>query len=346
MTKTTKPKITLKPIITLFSALALCCSTVSYAGYDKTQDSVPASYWVGDESEAVSFDQEILNNSHYFVTNLALRSYAKNIYHALHDVKQHHFQRQQIALMHDVLSELKAVNKNLTDRLATSKSEEPHQKFKRLSDEINKYEMNYSGAAVSLIGFGKFGTKNSRTAICKMLYPNLSENSAEFAECINSSKLSSNSNETAKPPIGTVKEAPKSMEGESIADYYTAKLAKNWITELAMKPKLKAMDDYYIDANGLKKSKLTLPEIKAGDGSLEWVNPPNFNFVSGDALALAQEIFNRKSFQDEIAALIQQEIRKVTPPSTNESKTSDHDNGIDMVTGGYDFNGAEYVRRN
>jgi len=67
---------------------------------------------------------------------------------------------------------------------------------------------------------------------------------------------------------------------------------------------------------------------------------------SNELIALAQEIFNRKSFQDDMTALLQREMGKVMPQPINQSKTNDQGSGINMVTGGYDFNGSEYVSRN
>jgi len=251
-----------KPFITSLSMLMLFCSTLSYAGYDKTKESVPVFYWLGNEREAIAFDQAILQNSHYFATNLALRAYAKNLYHALHDVKQHHFQRQQIALMEDVLAELKAINKNLSDRLSIPKPEEPHQKFKRLSDEINKFQISDSGDVVSLVGDVKFNIKNTKEALCEMylkasktktnssekvanvlptsmitkeyeidqllkIYaPSISELKSKFEEIAKHwNVIDSNSDQASQLPVGSIEENKQTALAK-IADYHMEQLEK------------------------------------------------------------------------------------------------------------------------
>ena len=116
MNKSTKFRTALKPIITAFSALALCCSTLSYAGDDKAEDSSvplkPYFYTGGNEDEAIRFERSILQNSHAFAVGLALKTFAPNVYRVLQDTKTYMFQQNQIALMQDVLAELKAINQN------------------------------------------------------------------------------------------------------------------------------------------------------------------------------------------------------------------------------------------
>lgn len=83
-----------------------------------------------------------------------------------------------------------------------------------------------------------------------------------------------------------------------------------------------------------------MPDIKAGGGGIEWVNPPNFQFVSGYALALAQEIFNRPSFQEDISALIHQAIAQTLPAYAEQAKNRDGDSAIDLITGSTDTSDA------
>ena len=311
MTKLRQLNTTLKQMMCLCALLMLCSATPSFAGDEKSENATPSKpyfYSSANEYEAIEFDREILKDSPYFAMNLALIAFSKNVYRALHDLKQHHFQRQQIALMQNVLVELKAMNQELTDSSAAQKS----------------------------------------TALAK------------------------------------------------IADYYANQLvkqnalfAKNGATKLPIKSKSPMMTDDDTDATGFKKRQLVLPDIKAGDDSIQvphfkfihandfmacchqvltedncwnllkalnqqthqkkqkitaWISPPNFNH--GEALiALIQEIFNRESFQDEIEELIQQEIYKALPLSTQQSQSNDGDNSIDYFTGGIVKQGDTHVKR-
>ena len=351
----------LKAMITLFSALALCCATLSYAGYDKNQDKIPVFYWLGDEREAIEFDQAITNASAYFGAQQAFQKHSPAKYRLLHDVKQHHFQRQQIALMQDVLTELKAINHKLTDRPAASKPTKLHQIFKEKMREI---EIPDSGVIVSLVGDVKFAFDKGKEELLKIYAPkiaalniqleevanhwNPSNNKddefvkfREVAEAFNNQQPTDNDRDNIlRLPVGSV--TPQSRIGDAIADYFTNQLAKqnalfakNGMTDFAMNPPKSAV----IDKPVYKISR------SSGDGSIEWVSPPNFSLINGEALiAFAQEIFNRESFQDEIKELIQQEVYKALPLSTQQSQSNDGDNSIDYFTGGIVKKGNTYVK--
>lgn len=186
MKKLTKLKTTLKPIITAFSAMALCCSTLSYAGFDKAEDSSPPSkpyfYTGGNEDEVIRFERSILHNSHAFAVGLALKTVAPAVYRVLQDTKTYMFQQNQIALMQDVLAELKAVNQNWIQQ---------HRDWAL---------QTYAPAVFEL------------TAKLTKLAEAISFYAGQTAA------NDSNSEDIARWPVGSV--APKSKIVDAIADYY------------------------------------------------------------------------------------------------------------------------------
>jgi len=352
-----------KKLTILLSTLTLCCSAISYAGDDKTKDAIPSKpyfYTGANEDEVIRFDRSILQNSRHFAVNLALKTFASEVYRVLQDTKTYLFQQNQIALMQDVLDELKAINTNLTDRSAITKAELQHQRMKRLADEINKYPLHSSGDGV-ITDDVKFDVSKYQEEVLKLYAPQIAELKRQLEEVANhwnpcywnpsnnKGVVSARFIEAAKAfnnkqpedndrdnilrwPVGSV--ASKSTALGQVADYYANQLAiqnaifaKHGITELPMKPKTNTVD----------LSKIEMPRITSSNSGIDFVLPENFKLISSaELIALAQEIFNRSSFQKDIAALIQQELRKATPLSTQQSKTGDGDSGIDIATGGYD----------
>ena len=321
MNKSTKLKNALKPLITALSAMALCCSAMSYAGDDKAENSsVPSKpyfYTGANEDEVIRFDRSILQNSRHFAFNLALKAFSPEIYRVLQDTKTYLFQQNQIALMQDLLAELKAINTNLTDRSAIPTPAKLHQTLK---EKMNEIQIHKSGDVVRLVGDVKCDSlaifQAAVEASCSLEQPedNDRDNILRWPVGIVTPKSTA---------LGKVK-TPKSIVGEAIADYYTAQLAKqnavfakHGITELPMKPKTNTVD----------LSKIEMPRITSSNSGIDFVLPENFKLISSDELiALAQEIFNRKSFQDEVAALIEQEIAKATPLSTQQSTDKEQSN--------------------
>lgn len=305
-----------KKLTILLSTLTLCCSAVSYTGDDKTQDAMPLKpyFYIGaNEDEAIRFEQSILQNSPAFAVALALKIHAPDIYCVLQDTKTYMFQKNQIALMQDVLEELKAVNQNWMQQHRDWALQTYAPAVFEVTAKLTKLAEETSFHA------GKTVANDSKSKGDTLV------RFREVAEGFNNKQPADNDRDNIlRLTVGSV--TPKSRIGEAIADYFTnqmakqnALFAKHGITELPMQPQLKVI-------NWSK-----MPDIKAGCGSPELVNPPNFQFVSGYALALAQEIFNRPSFQKDISALIQQTIAKALPAYAEQSKNSDDNSAIDLI---------------
>ena len=263
MNKSTKFRTALKPIITAFSALALCCSTLSYAGDDKAEDSSvplkPYFYTGGNEDEAIRFERSILQNSHAFAVGLALKTFAPNVYRVLQDTKTYMFQQNQIALMQDVLAELKAINTNLTDRSAITKAELQHQRMKRLADEINKYPLHSSGDCV-ITDDVKFDVNKLKEESLKIYAPEVYEIKRQLEEVANHWNpcywKPSNNKDDAWAIFREVAEAvwhqkqPEDNDEDNIVRWPVGSVA----------PKSKVVD------------RLKMPDIKVSDGSIEAIH--------------------------------------------------------------------------
>jgi len=225
----TKFRNTLKPMITVLSALALCYSTLSYAGDEKAKDATPSKsyfYTGANEDKSIRFEQSIFQNSPAFAVALALKIHAPDIYRVLQDTKTYMFQKNQIALMQDVLEELKAVNQN--------------------------WMQQHRDWALQTYAPAVFELTAKLTKLAE-------ETSFHAGKTVAND---SNSEDIARLPVGSV--TPQSRIGEAIADYFTNQLAKqnalfakHGTTELPMQPKTKVAD----------WSKM--PEMKAGDDSIQ-----------------------------------------------------------------------------